>query len=213
MSARTFAPADLPVSVSSWEIECCGPLPTVGGPASWRLIFSPVATPDLESLDRVPGSVSELEWLVEPWPDGGDDARALYRNGFAAYFYRPMDSSPGQRAHLPPPGRQMLRGVVFGTRHGGSDYDLFPTVAATVHRIQVVSCEYRLQDDRTLVPVVGTTALREVQQSPKWFHSHHPRQLGRGDRRTGQRRRRESAEQYRNETGVLLTLRDTGAQP
>jgi len=151
MSVRTFPPADLPVVVSAWEIECCAPPPVVGERTSWRLALEPVAKPDLESLDRVPGPVTRLLWQVAPWPVGGD-GRALYRNGAAAYWYEPNDPKAGQL----PLGRQMVRGVLFGTRHSGFVHDLFPTVSATVSRIQVISCEFR-QQERAATPIPGST--------------------------------------------------------
>lgn len=153
MSVWKFPPADLAVVVSAWEIECCAPPPVVGERTSWRLALEPVATVDLESADRIPGSVTRLLWQAEPWPVGGD-GRALYRNGVAAYFYEPTDPKAVQL----PLGRHMVRAVLFGTRHGASVHDLFPTVSATVSRIQVISCEFR-QLDQAATPIPGSSRL------------------------------------------------------
>lgn len=206
MSARTFPPADLPFLISSWEIECCAPPPVVGEPTTWRLALESVATPDPESVDRAPGSVTELPWQVEPWPPG-DVRRALYRNGFAAYYHQP--SAP-EVAQLPPLGRRVVRGVLFGTRHGGSDFDLFPTVSATVSRIQVVSWQVREQEQES-TPVPGSTRLVDVQQSPKWFTRHPPGPtISVAVDSSGRWRRRATpiGLVYRAETGILLTIRD-----
>ncbi|MDQ2738845.1 MAG: hypothetical protein M3Y35_09590 [Actinomycetota bacterium] len=126
-----------------------------------------MATADPESVDRIPGSVSRLLWQVEPWPVG--EGRALYRNGVAACCYEPSD----RKAAPLPLGRHMVRGVLFGTRHCGSVHDLFPTVSATVSRIKVVSWKVR-QQERTAVPVLGSTRLVDVEQSPKWVTRHPP---------------------------------------
>ena len=212
MSARTFPPVGLSVVIPSWEIECCAPPPVVGRTSSWTLIFEPVATPDRQSLERTPGSVTELQWQVEPWADDAT-TRALYRNGFAA-FYRPFHNTV-DASTAPPLGRRVVRGVVFGTKHGGFVDDGFPNVSAPVGRIQVVSTEFRLQN-RELVPVAGSTRLREVEQSPRWFASHPPRLVavdpGPNGRRTSRSRRGKSptVEVQRAETGVLLQLLDTG---
>lgn len=211
MSARTFPPADLPVVIPAWEIECCAPLPVVGETASWRLAFESVATTDGEPADRVPGSIRRQMWQVEAWPAGDGDRRALYRNGVAAYFYPPPSPGSAQAMTAPPLGRQLLRGVLFGTRHGGSDYDLLPMVSAMVTRVQVISCEM-LQQDGVAAPVPGSNRLVDVRQSPKWFSRHPPGPVtsvptGAG----GQFRRRVVQEGlvYRAETGVLLTIADS----
>ena len=208
MSIRTFPPTDLPVVVSAWEIECCAPPAVVGERTSWRLALEPVATPDLTSLDRVPGSVTRLLWQVAPWPAAGD-GRALYRHGVATYCYEPNDPKAAQL----PPGRQMVRGVLFGTRHGGSVHDLFPTVSAIVSRIQVISCEFR-QQERAATPIPGSTKLVDVQQSPKWFTRRPPGPtISVPIDSSGQWRRRvtPSGSEYRAETGILLTIRDIHA--
>lgn len=218
MSARTFPPADLPVVISSWEIECCAPPPVVGEFTTWRLIFEPVATPDPRSWDRVPGSVSALQWQVEPWSTDGEstdgDRRALYRNGVAA-FYRPLDST-ADLTNAPLLGRHLLRGEVSGTKHGGFVDDGFPTVTARVSRIQVISVEFRVHG-QNLTQAPGSTRLTEVQQSPKWF-THRPSRLAIDDaskpgRHARGRRRRDtrSVQVYRAESGVLLTLQDADA--
>lgn len=212
MSARTFPPADLPVFISSWEIECCAPPPIVGESTLWSLIFEPVATPDPQSLARVPGSVTELQWQVEPWSTD-DDIRALYRNGVAAY-YRPIGNI--DPITTPPLGRHLVRGTVSGTKHGGFVDDSFPTVSATVSRIQVVSCEFRLHNQEA-TPIPGSTRLKDVQQSPKWFTHHPPRLVADSTASTGRRadrsRRKETptVQVYRAETGVLLQLHDDKA--
>lgn len=189
---------ELLVAISSWEIECCGPLPTVGQPASWRLVFMPVDTPDPESSERDPGVVADLHWHVEPLPDS-PHGRALDRNGFAAY-YTPASWAPGgQTQPLPKLGRQRLRGTVFGTRHGGAEWDGFPTVTAMTGRIQVVSwvhCEVK----RTLARVPGSARLRDVDESPKWFR-YEPRPDCKAVRQLDN-------PTYRDETGLLLTLLD-----
>ena len=211
MSARTFPPVDLLVVIPAWEIECCAPLPVVGETASWCLAFEPVVTTDAEPADRVPGSVSRQMWHVEAWPAGDGDRRALYRNGVGAYYYPPQSPSSAQAMTAPPLGRHLLRGVLFGTRHGGSDYDLLPMVSAMVTRVQVISCDM-LQQDRVAAPVPGSTRLVDVRQSPKWFSRHPPGPVtsvltGAG----GQFRRRVVQEGlvYRAETGVLLTIADS----
>lgn len=212
MSARSFPPVDLPVFIPSWEIECCAPPPVVGESTRWSLIFETVATPDRQSLDRVPGSVTELQWQVESWsPD--DDIRALYRNGFAAY-YRPTDDVSVDPLTALPLGRHLVRGTVSGTKHGGFVNDSFPTVSATVNRIQVVSGEFRLHD-REATPISGSTGLKDVQQSPKWFTHHPPRLVADSaaastGRRAGRplRKQTPTVQVYRAETGVLLQLHD-----
>jgi hypothetical protein len=197
MSARDFPRADLPIVVSSWEIECHGPLPTVGEPTTWRLAFIPVDQPDPLAAERTVGSVTELQWQVEPLADGSD-GRALYRNGFAAY-YRCLDRGPGGRARpLPPLGQQLLRGVIYGTRHGGAEHDTFPTTTATADRIQVISWQYR-QLDRRLIKVPGSVVQRNVQQSPRRF-TMTPRPRPNSEVVVGTL--------YRDDSSVLVTLRD-----
>jgi len=93
------------------------------------MVFEAVATPDLNSLHRVPGSVTELPWQIEPWLAGSAAPHV-------AAYYQPIDS-PADPMTAPPLGRQLLRGAVFGTKHAQSVDDLFPTVSATVSRIQV----------------------------------------------------------------------------
>lgn len=208
MSVRTFPPADLSVVIAAWEIECCAPPPIVGERTSWRLALNPLATPDVHSANQFPGSVTKLLWQVEPWPATGD-GRALYRNGVAAYFYAPNDSEADQLS----PGRQMVRGVLFGTRHGGSVHDEFPTVSATVSRIQVISCEFR-EHERLATPIPDSTRLVDVQQSPKWFTRHPPGPtISVPVDGGGQWRRRVTpiGFEYREETGILLTIRDLHA--
>jgi hypothetical protein len=208
MNVRKFPPADLPVVVSAWEIECCAPPPVVGERTSWRLALEPVATPDPQSSDRVPGSVTRLLWQVELWPVAGE-GRALYRNGVAAYYYKPNDPKAAQL----PLGRHMVQGVLLGTRHGGTIHDLFPTVSAAVRRIQVISCEFR-QQERTATPIAGSTRLVDVQQSPKWFTRRPPGPtISVPVDSSGRWRRRVTpiGLVYRAETGILLTIGDIDA--
>lgn len=209
MSARTLPPADLPVIIPAMEIECCSPPPTVGETTTWRLSFDPVAMPDPEAADRVPGSVCEQLWQIGAWP-ADDDRRALFRNGVTAYD-QTADSGRAQPTATPLPGQHLLRGVLFGTRHGGSDYDLLPTVSATVTRIQVISWEMR-QQERVAAPVPGTTRLVDVQRSPKWFSRHPPGPVTSVPTAAGGQWRRRVVQVglvYRAETGVLLTIADT----
>lgn len=212
MSARDFPPADLRVIITAWEIECCAPPPVVGELTSWRLIFQPVALPDPQSLDRVPGAVSTLQWLVEPWSVDGD-RRALYRNGAAAYYHQSTAAGAADAMTAPPPGRHRLRGELFGSRHGGGDDDLFPVVSARVSRIQLISCELR-QQGRSATPVPGSTTLTDVRQSPKWFTRHPPGPVVSVPLDSGGQWRRRVVPDgllYPSETGILLTLRDVGA--
>jgi len=216
MSARDFPLIDVPIVIASWEIECCGPLPAVGQPTSWRLIFMPVHTPDMKSLERDPGSVTELEWQVELLP-GGAYGRALYRNDFAAYFYHSDWGAGGRSRPLPALGRQTLHGLIDGTRHGGAEYDSFGSMTATVSRIQVISWEHRLVE-RSQVRVPSSAELRDVRQSPKWFRrSPHPRRspgVDSDNSSTGiSDRSKKDADPFREETGLLVTLRDDADRP
>lgn len=167
-----------------------------------------MATPDPNSSNQVPGSVTSLLWQVKPWPIGGE-GRALYRNGVAAYYYQPNDPKAAQL----PLGRHMMHGVLLGTRRGGSIHDLFPTVSATVARIQVISSEFR-QQERSATPIPASTRVADVQQSPKWF-TRCP--LGPtvsvpvDSSGQWQRRATPTGLVYRAETGILLTIRDIDA--
>ena len=208
MSARTFPPADLPVVIPGWEIECCAPPSVVGDTSSWRLAFEPLVRSNQEDSALVPGSVSRELWQVEAWPGGGDK-RALHRNGVTAY-YRPADKGSSQPILAPPLGRHLLRGVLYGTRHGGSDYDLLPTVSATVTRTQIISCQMR-QQHQAATPISGTTRLVDVDRSPKWFTRHPPGPVISVPTGAGSHWRRRVVEEglvYRAETGVLLTIAD-----
>ena len=217
MSARRFPRADLPVSISSWEIECCGPLPRVGQPSTWRLTFMPVDAADMDPQQFVSGLITELQWQVEPLPDG-TYGRALHRNGFAVYFIHSDWASGGQNWPLPAIGRQSLRGSIFGTRHGGAEHDSFNSVTATVGRVQVISWDHRAKE-RGLVRLPGSIQLRDVPQSPQWF-TRSPRTYPKTDQKsegTGMAWSNPGVvdgASYRDETGLLLTLVDeTGMTP
>ena len=209
MSRRRFPAAELSVFIDSWEIECCAPPPVVGGTTAWRLNFQQVASPDPESDQRIPGWVTDKLWQVETWP-ANTPPHAVYRNGVAAYCYE-LD---GPDVAALPLGRHVLRGALFGTRHPGTDYDVFPTVSATVARIQVVSREVRYQDQRaTAVP--DSTRLVDVRQSPKWFARRAPGPVITvpTDASGGFRRRiHPDGLVHRADIGILLTIRDTEAE-
>ena len=207
--------------IPSWEIECCAPPTTVGESTSWRLAFEPVSAADPESVGRVPGSVTGQLWQVEPWRPAATGspsspatpACALYRNSLAAYFYQSTLAASPAPMGAPPLGRHLLHGMLFGTRHGGSEYDLFPMVSATVTRIQVISWELR-QDDQVATPIPGSTRLVDVRQSPKWFTRYAPGPVTSVPVDAGGRWRRRVVPPglvFRAETGILLTIADTDA--
>jgi hypothetical protein len=146
-SGRTVAE----VFVDDWEIECCGPLPAVGEPTTWRLRFVPAGDPPHE-LD------AERSWLVER------------RGTWTALADGPVVASWLSSAQpAPEPGRNALRGQLIGSRHGGSGPDAAPEVTGTVLRVRLASCVFRLDGTRTLVPQPGTFRLVDVPRSPRRF--------------------------------------------
>jgi hypothetical protein len=143
----------VPVEIDSWEIECCAPLPTVGQPASWRLLFAPPA-PEPEFNVRA-------DWLVSPWMESSSTSRflRLQRGDLTAVWRDPPDISPGIHR---------LTGRVYGSGHGGSDIDSLPPSTAQVRRVRVIRVMAYLVN-RWITEIPGTVELIDVHQSPKVF--------------------------------------------
>jgi Family of unknown function (DUF6578) len=145
------------VLVSGWEIECCAPQPTVGEMGQWRLSFIPA------EKSRDPALDGEHEWLSAPWPDPvSPSASCLSDGSIRVHWGSPTATSIPQRIRL--------RGHVFGTKHGGTEWDDFPSTTALVTRVQLVTSEFAKQEQNSYFSVVrGTTTLVDVDRSPKWF--------------------------------------------
>ena len=101
------------VMVAGWEIECCAPQPAVGEIGRWRLDFVPAPEGGDSAQD------DEHEWLAAPWPDAGSQSATCLSDG-------PMKMHWRHSAESPTPQRIRLRGRIFGTKHGGTDWDGFP---------------------------------------------------------------------------------------
>ena len=142
------------VQIDAWEIECCAPPPAVGELTEWRLYFM-AAGPD-------PALNFTADWTASPWPpDAPDQLGIVLRCGQLTVLW----ADPPE----PITGLQRLTGQVYGTRHGGTDTDLFPMTAAVVRRVRVV--RHMVQDvDRVISPVPGSLTLADVPVSPRWFH-------------------------------------------
>lgn len=140
--------------VADWEIECCAPPPAVGEPTTWRLVLVPAAG----LADDVPARRGT--WLVEPrgtW--------TALTDGPVVACWPPSAEAP------PPPGRHPLRGLLVGTRHGGTVPDDLPKTTGRVDRVRLASQLFRLDGERTLHPVAGTLELVDVPRSPRRFRN------------------------------------------
>ncbi len=66
--------------------------------------------------------------------------------------------------------RIRLRGHIFGTRHGGTGWDDFPSTTALVTRVRLVTSDFARNDQTPYYSVVpATTTFTDVDRSPKWF--------------------------------------------
>lgn len=141
------------IMIDDWEIECCAPPPEVGAEASWTLGF--LAGPD--------ELAHEATWTVRRHEDGTVTVeRGTVRAAWSA------EATP------PPPGEHPLLGHLSGTVHGGGFVpETLAPVAGRVRRVRVVSREVAWDPDeeRMLRDVPGTTVLRDVRQSPRWFRA------------------------------------------
>jgi hypothetical protein len=146
-----MSPQIIEVSISDWEIECCAPPPVVGAASTWRLEF--VTGDD--------GLAHEDVWTATH----EDRAVLLSRDGITAAWSTGAGSPP-------PPGVHRLRGLLIGTVHGGTLPDDLPAVTGRVERIRLVSHEIAPDPDepRALHYVVASRTLRDVRESPRWFH-------------------------------------------
>lgn len=145
--------AVLPVSISSWEIECCAPAPEVGGIAGWRLTLQPPA-PEPEFNCTV-------GWTVTGWAAEGSRVHCLLlrRGDLTAAWPDAPELADGVH---------QITGQLVGSRHGGSDFDGVPPTQALVRRVRLVSRQVTLVD-RKFDNIAGTTKFTDVQKSPKWF--------------------------------------------
>jgi hypothetical protein len=138
------------VMVADWEIECCAPPPVVGAESAWRLELAPAD-------DEI---AHEAVWTVTHDRRG---TAFLERDGVHAVWN--SCSAPA-----PPPGIHTLRGLLHGTVHGIVPDEL-PPVTGRVQRVRIASYEYEWDpvEERTLRPRLGSRALRDVRESPRWF--------------------------------------------
>jgi hypothetical protein len=168
------------VVVASWEIQCgCSPLPTIGHPSTWVLMF--VTEPNLAAA-----VVRDSDWQVGD-PCGSDVA--LVSGAVTAYW--PASNGPD-----PALGTARLRGCLLGTVHGGQVPQDFPSVTGVVQRIRLMSQRFvhREQDGYpTAEPVPRTQSLTELDQCPRWFDFHQPAP-------------EDSPDNPLSQTGVLLDL-------
>lgn len=137
------------VTIGSWEFQCCAPPVVVGELTTWTLTLHVDTTLD----DALRTSVA---WHVDTWPASGGALRRLDRGGLSAL-------SIGEPAPLP--GRHVVQGRLFGTCHGGSPHDGFPTSTALVRRLWLLG--------RTLGPA-SRTNLTPISRSPtEWADDEH----------------------------------------
>ncbi len=139
------------IMISDWEIECCAPPPVIGAESTWRLEFT-AAADELAHDDT---------WTVAHDHRG---TAFLERDGIHAVWNDHLTPPP-------PPGIHTLRGLLHGTVHGTVP-DTLTAVTGRVQRIRLVSHEIEWDPDgeRTLRYGPGTRALRDVRESPRWFH-------------------------------------------
>lgn len=130
-----------------------------------------------------PGLNFTADWTASPWPaNAPDQLGVVLRCGQITVLWTDPPRSMT--------GPQQLTGQVSGTRHGGTDTDLFPTTTALVRRVRTI--RHLVQEkDRVISPVPGSLTLTDVQTSPKWFH---------------QGRRAAAADPPWSQDGVLIDL-------
>jgi len=89
-----------------------------------RRLYSVAAGPD-------PGPNFAADWVASLWPtDAPEQLGVAFRcSQITALWTNPPE--PMVRPHR-------LIGQVYGTQHGGTDTDLFPTTAAVVRRVRVI---------------------------------------------------------------------------
>jgi hypothetical protein len=168
----------LPVSVSSWQIECCGEPSAVDQMVRWQLLFT--------EAGRWPGVPPEHEVTLtgraEPfgWEFGEQDRTDVRLRVGAAVLYW---SAPEELA-----GAVTATGTVHEDHHAGVPED-FPATTGRVRRIRVESRDFTEERWREWVYAGPSASYRDVSTSPTRF-----------DDLTGDAVRR------RSETGVLVDL-------
>ena len=149
----------LPVSVESWQIECCWEPFRIGEHVHWRLMFVEQGRFAPEPEQQV-----ELTAHAEPfsWADGKYGRADIRLSMGVAVLYW---SAPEFAA-----GAVTLLGSVWEDHHAGVPED-FPVTAAVIRRLRVESHEYREDPPHSggWVRVGFTASYRDVGVSPKWF--------------------------------------------
>jgi len=149
----------LPVSVESWQIECCWEPFRIGEHVHWRLMFVEQGRFEPEPEQQV-----ELTAHAEPfsWEDGEQDRAGIRLCTAAAVLYW----SPPE----PITGAVTVVGSVWEDHHAGVPED-FPVTAAVIRRLRVETREYTEDPPHSggWVRVGSTASYRDVSMSPKRF--------------------------------------------
>ena len=149
----------VPVSVDSWQIECCLEPFSIGELVTWGLLFdeAPSATSSSPSNDvsdiEAAASATSLD-AVEGYPY----PVSLTRGGLRLFWAAPR----------PVHGQVHLTGTIREDHH----VDLptgHPRTAGTVRRIRVVTRDHRQADSGTWVPTSDPPRYRDVSTCPRRF--------------------------------------------
>lgn len=168
--------------VSEWEFGCCAPRPVVGGITWWRWILHPQLDADGPSESDEPAVFSH-PWSVASVADLTDGSTALeLRSGDFVAWWLP-DVNGEFVWHDPVLGRRhvrrsavdelvghtvVLRGRLWGGRHGGESDGQLPTCGARVLGLTVLGRRSRIEPDRSRT-LLERTARRDRTGPPRFW--------------------------------------------